>query len=254
MTDALVLVLVGLCLGQVVLLRRLRAEKERVEKLEGARRDFLADVSHNLGTPLAAVLGWTELLLEAKDMPAAERVDKLHRIARDVQYVSKTVKQLLDLSRLEASPPELRLEVFPLLEPLMEVVESLAEAAAENGTKLSFDGISPACRVRADRVRVREVLQVLLENVVAHAGKNASAVVAVKAQEGRWLVTLTDDGIGIETGRLNHLQRRFFPSGGTGAGLGLSIAHRLVAAHGGVLDLAQLTGGGTQATFSLPQG
>lgn len=232
-------------------LASLSEEKERVEKLEVARRDFLADVSHNLGTPLAAVLGWTDMLLGGVTTQAEERRQLLTRIQRDVQYVSRTVRQLLELSRWEAAPPQLLLESFPLVEPLMEVVETLSEAAAENGTQLSLEGVNPAYRVEADRLRVREVLQILLENVVAHAGPNVTAVVRMQADDTRVRITIQDNGIGITTRRLKRLHDRFHPSGGRGAGLGLSIAHRLVEAHGGKLDIDQLTVGGTEATFAL---
>lgn len=230
----------------------LRREKDRAERAESSRREFLADVSHNLGTPLAAVQGWVTLLVDGIVTDDAERLELLHKIRRELHYVSRTVLQLLDLSRWEGTGPVLRFEEFPLIEPLMEVAESLQDSAEEAGTELQFEGLDPALRVRGDRSRVRELFQIFLENAVEHAGRGALVVVRLEPREGRLHVRLSDDGVGIAPERLARMRQRNQPSGGRGSGLGLAIAYKLAEGHGGDLEIRSIPGEGTTVTFTLP--
>lgn len=222
---------------------------EALAGLEASRRRFLADVSHNLGTPLAAIQAWLELLERAGS--EAERQDLMDRIRRESWFVSRKVQQLLDLSRWSSAEPELRLEEVGLLDALMEVADALHEPAAEQGTELTFSGVTPELQVVADRSAVREILQILLENAVEHAGPGARVVVSVTCEE-RVAVEVRDDGVGIPPEDLPELTRSFRSDERHGLSLGLSIAHRLARALGSDLALESEPGRGTTARFSLP--
>ncbi|MBI3926306.1 MAG: HAMP domain-containing histidine kinase [Armatimonadetes bacterium] len=231
-------------------LDNLRSEKERVERSEAARREFLADVSHNLRTPLSAIQGWTEALIDGL-APGEEQI-LLARIHRETLFVSRTVSRLLDLSRWDEAEPTLSEDLFPLSEPLMEAADTLSEAAAEREVSLSFEGIGTDCRIRGDRLRIRELFQIFLENVVEHAGPGTIATVRARTEGSRVNVEIQDNGKGIPGEEIAHLGQRFRRSGGKGAGLGLAIARKLIQAHGGRLQVEAGPAGGTQVSFSLP--
>jgi signal transduction histidine kinase len=222
---------------------RLREQKERAEHLERTRREFLADVSHNLKTPLAAIQGWTEALQDG--LVPGQEPETLARIHRQVGFVTRTVQRLLDLSRWDSGEVALKLEELDPAEPLMEAAEALSQAAADRNIELELQGVQPGLRVRADRGRLRELMQICLENAVYHAGEGAQVQVAFEPVESRLRVTIADTGAGIAPERLSELTSR------SRQGLGLAIAHKLAAAHGGVFELTSRPGEGTRATFSV---
>lgn len=232
-------------------MEELRFQKEEAERSEQSRRQFLSEVSHNLRTPLAAIMGWTESLLD--DLAKGEETAYLKRIRRETRYVSTTIERLLDLSRWERARPMLHIESFALTEALLETAENLEEAAAERRIELNLDLPEAPCWVEADRHRVRDLFQILLENVVQHAGTDIRVEVSVRLADDRYWVTVADNGVGLPD-RLKTGWRGDPLVAATGrASLGLAIARHLAEAHRGELRLSSGPNGvGTMATFSLP--
>lgn len=229
----------------------LRHQKEEAERSELSRRQFLGEVSHNLRTPLAAILGWTDTLLD--DLARGQETSYLKRIRRETRYVSTTIERLLDLSRWERARPMLHIEQFALSEALLETAENLEEAAGEKGIELNLKLPEAPCWVRADRHRVRDLFQILLENVVQHAGSGVRVEVVVRLADDRYWVSVIDDGKGLpESLRAGWRGDPLVAATGR-ASLGLAIARHLAEAHRGELRLGPgPQGAGTMATFSLP--
>lgn len=222
----------------------------RLEEMERARREFLADISHTLRTPLTAIQGWTEAL--ADGLGQGEEPHYLERIHRETLFLSRTVERLLDLSRWEGGVPGLKREEVELSGPLMEAAESLGPAAEARGISLRLEGPVASCRVLGDPVRLRELFQALLENAVEHAGEGASVRVSVVPSGGEVEVEVADDGKGIDPQILPRLFERFGRSGGKGVGLGLAIARRIAEAHGSTLEVESHPGEGAVFRFRLP--
>lgn len=162
-----------------------------------------------------------------------------------ITYISRTTQWLLDLARWEGGEPLLRRETFPVLEVVMEVAETLEEAARAARVSLLFDGLDPGWRVHADRARCREIFQILLENGVQHAGPDTTLRLTMRPHEERLQIQVCDDGAGFS----QTAHSRAF-----GQSLGLKIAERLVAAHGGKLKVESQPGQGTRIGCSLPAG
>ena len=232
-------------------IEELHLQKEEAERSEQSRRQFLGEVSHNLRTPLSAILGWTEQLVDG--LAKGDETAYLKRIRRETRYVSTTIERLLDLSRWERARPMLHIEPFALTEALLETAENLEEAAAEKSIELNLDLPEAPCWVEADRHRVRDLFQILLENVVQHAGTDVKVEVSVKLADDRYWVTVTDNGVGLPD-RLKTGWRGDPLVTATGrASLGLAIARHLAEAHHGELLLSGGPNGvGTRATFNLP--
>lgn len=215
--------------------------KEKAEGSEASRRQFLADVSHNLRTPLAAVLGWTEALQDGLT-PGEEHIH-LRNIRDETMYVARNVQRLTDWSRWEGQAPQLRLEPFPVSEPLMECLQSLEDAAQNKTMTMELVGLEDEPFVRADRIRLRELFQLLLENAIHHNEPGQKLRVEFCRDGGRLRVTVSDSGPGLPDELREDLECR------VGGGLGLAIAVRLAAAHGGRLEV--LPGPGTSLSFTL---
>ena len=229
----------------------LKEQKERAERTEALRRQFLSDVSHNLRTPLSAIMGWNDALIEGV---ADDEVLYRNRIRREVLHVTRTVQRLLELSRWERAEPVLKLENINLSELLLEVAENLQDSAEQAGVTLSFEGLNPELKIRADRQKARDVLQILLENVVEHAGSDVHVSVSVIETEKLVKVRVEDNGVGLPDTFSGQTDMERGASEVGRACLGLAIASRLVKAHGGELDLRNGPDGGAIAEFSFPRG
>lgn len=242
-----------LCLvaGLLFALAAMRRERHQLALADVHRREFLAAVSHTLGTPLAAVMGWTDLLVDDVVKEPDERSRLLRRIQRNVHEVARTVRQMLELSRWEGGKPELHIEAFPLVEPLMEAAATLEAEAADTGAALRFEAVDPHLHVLADRGRVRELIQILLDNVAAHAGQ---AVVRMASEDARVHLIIEDAGKGSGEAHRAMRGERDISSRSDGAGLAMTVAARLIEGHGGKLRVEPRPNGGTRVSFDLPRG
>ena len=237
----------------------LRELGERADALARLRQDFLATVSHDIRTPINAVLG----ALGQLALPAlAPRDQELAGLAqRAAQTLSQHVNNLLDLSKSDAG--ELRLVLQPdslpqLLREAMRDVEPGAQAK-RLGLALQIDP-RLAQRHRIDAFRLRQLMLNLLSNAVRYSAEGEvrveARVIEARGDQQRVAVSVSDQGCGIEPERLAALSRGDSRAGDTlhrqGSGLGLALCRRLVAAMDGTLDLLPAEGGGTRATVTLP--
>ncbi|MEW6282639.1 MAG: HAMP domain-containing sensor histidine kinase, partial [Candidatus Eremiobacterota bacterium] len=217
----------------------------RLRRTLEERRQFLADVSHNLRTPLTSVQGRVDAILDGL-VEGEQAREYLLGVQNDAAFMGRLVQRLLDLSRWEHAEPQLRLEEVPVIEPLMEAVGTLDALAEARGVRLAFDLEEPTALLRADRQRLREIFQILLENAVQHAGPEVMVTVRQRRDGERLVLTVEDDGKGYPP---EALAVGSFRSESGSLGLGLAIAHRLARAHGWSLELANRESGGAAATL-----
>jgi two-component system phosphate regulon sensor histidine kinase PhoR len=224
--------------GEVLLLLRDVTEARRAE---ATRRDFVANASHELRTPIAAIRAAAETLLSgAVDDPAAAR-GFTEIVARHAERLARLTQDLLDLSRIESR--QLRLEAVPVDVSAIarQVVELLADSARAKGLALSAE-IPAGAQVRADARALEQVLVNLVENGIKYTAEGGVTVRADLA-DGTWTVAVADTGPGIERHHLPRIFERFYrvdpgrsrEQGGTG--LGLAIVKHLVIAMGGDVDV-----------------
>lgn len=229
-------------------IERLAKAKLAAERAQHSRRDFLADVSHSLGTPLTSIHGWLEAIRQGL-VPKAEMPSHLDKLTRQVEFVSKTSRRLLELSLWESVAPPLVKSEFALLDPVLEVAETLEEQLLDAGIHLNIEGLSPHNRVRGDRGHLREIFQVFVENAVEHSGGDCELTITAQEMRGRMRVTVSDDGKGMTPQQALAAQERYYSR--RGSGLGLAIATRLVQAHQGSLTVLSHPGRGAQFQFDL---
>jgi two-component system phosphate regulon sensor histidine kinase PhoR len=224
--------------GEVLLLMRDVTEARRAE---ATRRDFVANASHELRTPIAAIRAAAETLLSgALADPAAAR-SFVEIVARHADRLSRLTQDLLDLSKLESR--QWRFEVAPVdLGALAgQVVELLAGTAREKGLALASE-VPEGATVRADARALEQVLVNLAENAVKYTEAGSVTIRATRDADA-WVVAVADTGPGIERHHLPRIFERFYrvdpgrsrEQGGTG--LGLAIAKHLVLGMGGELDV-----------------
>jgi signal transduction histidine kinase len=217
-----------------------------------ARDEVLAVVSHDLKNPLESVLLSASLLLRAPDPEQVRRYAEAVR--RSGARMDRLVRELLDLSRMEAG--QFRVELRP--EQLEAIVEEalalLAPVAQERGVALGVAGGPLPQAVPCDRERILQVLSNLVGNALNFAPRGGHVAVRVALSDVEAEVAVADDGPGIPPEDLPHVFDRFWKRRADGTGLGLAIVRGIVDAHGGRVRVESRVGGGTTFAFTLPRG
>ncbi len=236
----------------------LRDVSERRE-LRRMRADFVANVSHELGTPLASVRGFAETLLAGalEDPGRARRFVEL--ILSEAERLSKLVSDLLDLSQLESGQLSLHLGEVQLEEVIRGVARRMRPRFEEAGIALELrpdPGLPPA---RADEGRLEQVLYNLLDNAVKFTPRGGEVVVELAAAGPDLEVRVRDTGPGLDEAERKRVFERFYRADrgrardAGGSGLGLAIVRHIVEAHGGRVGVDPAPGGGAAFWFTVPR-
>jgi signal transduction histidine kinase len=226
-----------------------------LEKNEQLRRNLIADVAHELRTPLSNIQGYLEAIRDRVIKPDAATVRSLNE---EVALLSRLVNELQDLSLAEAGELKLVYQTEDITNLVEQAVTPWQPQLAAKGISLSLDLPDNLPLVNIDWQRVTQVLHNLLENAVAYTGRGGTIIVAA-AQQGDWVeVSVSDTGEGIPAGDLPNIFERFYRVDRSraratgGSGLGLTIARRLVEAHGGEITARSELGKGSRFSFTLP--
>jgi hypothetical protein len=233
------------------------AEPDRAT-LDGAGTDFVAQVSHELRSPLTAILGYLELLRAGRAGPLnTEHQSVVNVIDRNSKRLLALIEDLLLLSRLEADT--LRLTMEPVrLAPLVESIhESLLPTIYAQGIKSRLD-LDPGAEVDADRAQLERVVANLISNAVKFTPAGGSVDIAARQEGNEVVFTVRDTGVGVPLDEQKHLFTRFFRSSVSsrlkirGTGLGLFLARQVIEGHGGTLVAESVPGSGSTFTVRLP--
>ncbi|HUF27972.1 MAG TPA: ATP-binding protein [Gemmatimonadaceae bacterium] len=228
-----------------------------VRRLETVRRDFVANVSHELKTPITVISGFAETLAE-EDPPEPHRRQFVETIRANARRMQRIVDDLLDLSRIESGgwiPAPAWLDLRAMAE---DAGASLRQIADSRGIRVATAIDDAAAPVWADQTALRQVLDNLVENAVRYTGEGGEVTILAQASpDGVWLA-VRDTGVGIPAEHLPRIFERFYrvdpgrsrDAGGTG--LGLSIVRHLVEAHGGRVRAESAPGRGTTIWCLFP--
>lgn len=224
--------------------QRLRADREHLRRLT-------AEVAHELRTPIASLRTYHELLLDGEQEDPASRQELLERSAGQVSRVEYLTRYLVDMARLEAHAVALDLVECDLAELVARAVAALQPAARLEQVELSAE-LTPA-PVLADRNRVGQALDNLLQNALRWSPSGGRISVGMTVSGGHVSVTVADEGPGIPEELLPHVFTPFARGqGSTGMGLGLAIVRAVAHSHGGGVAAANRPGWGAVLTLTLP--
>jgi len=228
------------------------ADLERAEQL---RRNLVADVAHELRTPLSNIQGYLEAI---RDRVMKANAATIRSLNEETALLSRLVDELQELSLAEAGKLKLVYQAEDIANVVKQAVTSWQPQVAAKEISLSLDLPDNLPLVNIDRQRVNQVLHNLLENAVAHTHKGGTINVAAMTQ-GDWVeVCVSDTGEGIPAEDLPNIFERFYRVDRSraratgGSGLGLTIARRLVEAHGGQITVQSELGKGSSFSFTLP--
>lgn len=242
------------------LTRAFNAMIARVESSQKSQRDFVANVSHELKTPLTSVRGFAQAILEdTADTPESRKqaaqiiydeAGRMHRLALD----------LLDLARLEGGIADLKMAPVDVNELLKSIVEKFTPEAKKAGIHLRMDITENLPRLTGDGDRLAQVITNLMDNALKFTPANGQVVVSAANAGMNVKISITDSGPGIPKEALDRIFDRFYQvdasrsraGGKTSAGLGLAIVQEIVQAHGGRIDVRSQVGHGTTFAIHLP--
>lgn len=241
--------------GVVLLIRDVTRERE-VDRMKNA---FLGMAAHELNTPLAAILGFSELLTftdAAHPITPEQREEYLQLIHNKALELSRLVDDLLDISRVEAGQPLiLDYEAVRLDDLLREVLRPFQEKSQRHRFELHF--ASARTEIAADRGRVRQVFNNLISNAVKYSPKGGLIKVSLESNGGTFHLSVSDEGIGMTAEQVEHMFDKFYRADSSntavqGVGLGMSIVRHIILAHRGEIRVESQPGVGTTILVDLP--
>lgn len=236
-------------------------EIEELKKIETFRREFLADVSHELKTPIFAAQGFIHTLIDGaiNDLEVRDRF--LGKAANSLEGLNILVKDLITISQLEIGEIKMHYQNFDILKLAEEIFDQLDEQAQKKGTKLKFHKNNPkSCYVYADKNRISQVLTNLIVNAIKYGNEKGSIVVSFLVENDFVFTSVKDNGPGIEQKHLHRIFERFYridrsrskDQGGTG--LGLAIVKHILEAHQSKIFVSSKPGHGTIFSFKIKKG
>lgn len=227
----------------------------KVQVTNETQRDFLANVSHELKTPLTSIQGFAQAILDgATNQPA----DAARVIYEEAGRMRRLVEDLLDLARIESGNPQLRREVLDLTGVISRIAQNFKLRAQQKGVELSTR-IDPLPLITGDADRLVQVFTNLTENALEHTPDGGRIRITAQPAPGGIQISVSDSGKGIPPEDINRIFERFYQadksrarSGRRGTGLGLTISREIVLTHGGKINVESREGQGATFYVWLP--
>jgi two-component system, OmpR family, phosphate regulon sensor histidine kinase PhoR len=227
------------------------------EHLERVRREFFANLSHEVRTPLTAILACAETLLDGAMNRPDDRLRFFEKLHRQAIRLNDLISGITDLSAIESGNVQLALQPVRLHDAVRDAI-SFVEARATSPNIMFTASVPTEIVVQADKVRLGQILDNLLDNAVKFNKAGGGVSITATKKEGNAVIEIADTGIGIATSDLARVFERLYRSDKSrsqkieGSGLGLAIVKHLVQAHGSEIKVTSEVGKGSLFTFSLP--
>jgi signal transduction histidine kinase len=235
--------------------RRIGDQWRALTRQDQQRRELIANISHDLRTPLTSLHGYLETLsLKADTLNATERKRYLAIALAQSVKVGRLAQSLFELARLEQGNVQLAVEQFSIVDLVQDVFQKFELSAEARHIALKADIPARLPSVQADLGMIERVLTNLLDNAIRHTPADGVVSVTLVHEDGRVSVTVSDTGPGIPSGQREGLFERPFSSGGAhrGGGLGLLIVQRMLQLHHSQIRLVDGDAPGTTFQFDLP--
>lgn len=235
---------------------RIEQQFSAQHEIDRTRRELIANVSHDLRTPIASMQGYLETVL-VKDLDEKARHDYLETAHKHCARLNELIGELFELSRLESSTVEPEWEAFPVMELVQDIVHDHELLAQEREITLSAHCAQMDAFVYADIAMIHRVLENLIQNALRHTPRGGEIAINVRSDADKVWVEVTDDGEGIASHDIPHIFDRFYrpdtESPQSGHGLGLAIVKRIVELHRSQVAVKSELHQGTAFSFWLPQ-
>jgi signal transduction histidine kinase len=236
--------------------RRIEHQMAEIERMARTRRELVANVSHDLRTPIASLRGYLETLaLKRETLSGEEREEYLQIALRQSERLGELVDELFELTKLDAREIEPRPETLQFAELVQDNVQRFQLRAEEQGVRLGADFDPDLPAVLVDVALMERALENLIENAIRFTPSGGTVTVELEERSDRLRVRVVDTGSGIDEEDLPRILDRSYRSrsvaSSKGAGLGLAITRRILELHGSELEIRSAPGRGTTVSFLL---
>jgi len=238
-------------------------EIEQLKSMATYRKEFLADISHELKTPIFAAQGYVHTLLDGAIEDSQVSLRFLKKAAKSLDALDILVQDLLTVSRLETGQIKMNIQSFSIYELALEVFELLEDKAKKKNVKLGFgSGVYKEINVKADQQRIFQVLRNLVQNGINYSLENGKVVIDFVPGRDQVAVHVKDSGRGIPPEHLDRIFQRFYrveksrtkSSDRGGTGLGLAIVKHILEQHHSLIRVKSTLDKGSDFYFELPKG
>jgi len=232
------------------------AAKDEAERANNAKSEFLSSMSHELRTPMNAILGFGQLL-EIDAGLSEDQADYVDEMIKAGRHLLELINEVLDLSRIESGNVNLSLEPLPCTELIEECLALVKPIAQGVGITIK-DAVIDGYVIRADRIRLKQVLLNLLSNAIKYNRPQGEVKIQASVQDGLVRLAVSDTGHGVPAERQQELFQPFSRLGAEdtaieGTGIGLTISRRLMEMMGGAIDMESEEGRGSTFWIELPE-
>jgi signal transduction histidine kinase len=233
------------------------AMSQRVESLDKARSEFVANASHELKTPLSSIKVLAQSLVQNPGADLKIYKEFMHDIDSEIDRMSNIINDLLTLVQLDKDKPDITYGDVDLDRLINETLKVLRPLAAAKNIKLNYIS-EESVRIKGDAPKLKQMLINIIDNALKYTPEGGSVDVSLRKKDGRVLIEVVDNGIGIPKDDLPYIFDRFYrvdkarsrSTGGTG--LGLSITQKIVYLHNGTINVESNEGEGTRLSIELP--
>lgn len=234
------------------------ANIDELKQTDNLRRELIANVSHDLRTPLASIQGYVETIqMKEENLSDEDRRKYLDIILQDTNRLSRLVHELFDLSKLEAKQIQLNPELFSLTELVQDVTQKFQDKASRSHISLNAPIVEGLPQIHADIGLIERALTNLIDNALDYTPENGKVRVELERHNGAVQLAVSDTGVGIPDKDIPFIFDRFYRGGAkksknkTSTGLGLAIAQKIVELHGSTINVESQEGQGTRFYFDL---
>jgi len=226
-----------------------------LKELDQIKNEFVSMVSHDLRSPLTAILGYVELIERVGPVTEEQR-NFIRRVETGVYSITALIDELLDLGRIEAGLDD-RKEPIPLDTVIRSTVESLRQRAKRKAQKIAIEIQEDLPKVLGNPIRLRQMLSNLIANAIKYSPKDGIVGVHTQVENGQIIIQVIDNGVGIPLKDQPHIFDKFYrtsnlPDDTSGTGLSLAIVKSIVENHGGRIWVESTPGEGTTFFVVLP--
>ena len=240
-----------------VMAEKINVQIYELKRTDGMRREMVANISHDLRTPLTTMRGYLEtLLLKKEELSSQEQKQYLETALNYSQHLGKLVEQLFELASLDSSESVVYAEPFSMGELVQDVTQSFMLKAQKKSIQIEASLNPDAPLIYGDIAMMQRVLENLLENGIRHTPDGGKISISVEVDSGNVVVRVADTGCGIPAEDVPRIFERFYQqdmnrSGNSNAGLGLAIVKRILELHGSVINVSSEINHGTTFSFQL---
>ncbi len=241
----------------ISLIQQRRQEMDKLNLLENYRRDYIGNVAHELKTPIFAIQGYIDAVLDDPEIDRETLQTFLSKASKNSARLAQIVSDLDTITKYESGFLTLNIEEFDLLHLCHEIAESMELQAKEKNISIQVMALGEGYIVSADRPRIAQVLTNLVYNSIRYGKQDGNTRIRLSSTLEKVIVEVADNGIGIPNEHQGRIFERFYRvdkhrnRATGGSGLGLSICKHIVEAHSETISLISTEGAGSIFSFSL---